>query len=119
MSLPKNRHYPPKKPKIGCLVWSVILIVTVVALIWWSGRGMEAEKRSADYKLGHEMGFMVGKAAFYDGRERDGQRAKEMGDSTAKSNGAKNAQLYSKGFHHGYNDGYHVAESVTPKRRKD
>ncbi len=63
------------------------------------------------YKAGFEFGYGVGKTAAWDGKARDGLRAHDLGKINATSHEGDRAS-YAKGFHEGYNEGWHAAKGA-------
>jgi hypothetical protein len=72
----------------------------------------QAVTPEGEYKKAYEFGFMVGKNDATEGKARDGQKAMRLGQIHAKGN-AYPAE-YAKGFHEGYNQGWHARKIVVP-----
>jgi len=117
VSVRSRRIFSAKKPRIGCLAWCAIICVPLFIALLLVSDWRYIDERSPDYKLGREMGFVVGKADFYDGRGRSPEKARRLATSSAEPNGAKNLAGYESGFTAGYNDGFYAAKSVSPTAR--
>ena len=62
-------------------------------------------------EAGFSDGYLVGKTDAWEGRARDGMKAKRLGKIHGESHRG-DGEEYAKGYHEGYNQGWHAAKGA-------
>lgn len=107
-----------KEKKKGCFgVTLVILLFTFVlgyAAVRLTGKNPildairgEGVAESRSYKKGYKSGFEIGSSDAKEGKERRGAWAATVGEAAGILEQDPQPKEYQKGFHRGYNEGWH------------
>ena len=67
----------------------------------------ETHSESRSYKKGFQSGSKIGQSDALTGKERRGTWAAENGEAAGILEQASDPKEYQKGFHRGYNEGWH------------